>query len=74
MVIIKCTNQKCTAPNHEFDWDERESLESDGKIAKKGDPGAVSFVIECSYCGTKNKIWLVKVKYPDPTVKGFTNE
>jgi hypothetical protein len=45
-----------------FLWDERPHLEEEGKPAGKGDEGAVSFVVLCTSCGTKNKIWVTKVK------------
>jgi hypothetical protein len=70
MIIIKCINPKCFAPDGRFEWDERLSLESNGRVAKQGDPGARSFVIDCPYCGTHNKIWLVKM-IADPYVRGF---
>lgn len=62
MLKILCRNDECTAPNHIFQWDERPHLEEDGKLAKEGDKGAVPFVVNCTSCGTKNKIWVTKVK------------
>jgi hypothetical protein len=70
MIPIKCVNPKCLAPNGTFEWDEYSSLENDGRMAKQGDPGAKSFIVECSYCGTRNKIWLVKLR-EDPFERGF---
>ncbi len=74
MVIIKCINPKCPAPNGKFDWDEHPSLESDGRLAKQGDIGAKSFAVDCTYCGIRNKIWLIKIKPEDTIVKGFGND
>ena len=62
MLKILCINEKCTAPDRVFSWNERPHLEADGKLAKEGDEGAVSFVVPCKYCGTKNKIWVTKVR------------
>ncbi len=62
MILIKCTNPNCPAQNGKFEWDEHPSLESDGRVAKKGDPEANWFVAYCTYCGTGNKIFLVKIK------------
>jgi len=74
MVKIKCINPKCTAPNGCFEWDEHTSLEDDGRVAKQGDPGAKSFVVDCPYCGAANKIWLVKINPKDKIVKRFEHE
>jgi len=71
MVIIKCINPKCPAPDGKFDWDEHPSLESDGRVVKLNDPGAKSFVVDCTYCGTHNKIWLTKINPGDSITKGF---
>ena len=62
MVRIKCINSKCTAPDRIFLWNERPHLEADGKVAKEGDEGAVSFIVPCKYCGTKDKIWVTKLR------------
>jgi hypothetical protein len=62
MLKILCSNEKCTAPDRIFLWNERSHLEADGKLAKEGDEGAVSFVVPCKYCGTRNKIWVTKVR------------
>ena len=62
MLKILCCNEKCTAPDRIFLWNERPNLEVDGKLAKEGNEGAVSFVVPCKYCGTKNKIWVTKVR------------
>ena len=62
MLKILCCNEKCTAPDRIFSWNERPYLEAEGKLAKEGDEGAVSFVVPCKYCGTKNKIWVTKVR------------
>jgi hypothetical protein len=69
MIIIKCVNPKCSAPDGKFKWDEHPSLESDGKVAKQSDQGAASFVAECPCCGAENKIWLVKIKREDIIIK-----
>ena len=62
MLKIQCCNEKCPAPGRIFQWDERTNLLADGKLAKKGDEGAVSFVAKCTSCGTKNKIYVTKVQ------------
>ncbi len=56
MLKIQCFNEKCTAPGRIFQWNERPHLEADGRLAKEGDEGAVSFVELCPSCGTRNKI------------------
>ena len=67
MLKILCSNEKCTAPGRIFQWDERRNLLADGKLAKEGDEGAVSFVVQCTSCGTKNKIYVTKVRETDVT-------
>jgi hypothetical protein len=67
MLKIQCCNEKCTASGRLFLWDERPHLLADGKLAKKGDDGAVSFILQCSSCGTKNKIWVTKVRESEVT-------
>jgi hypothetical protein len=62
MLKILCCNEKCTAPGRIFQWDECSSLLADGKLAKKEDDGAVSFVERCPSCGTRNKFWVTKVQ------------
>jgi hypothetical protein len=62
MLKIQCCNEKCTASGRLFLWDEQPHLQSDGKLAKKGDDGAVSFVERCPSCGTKNKIYVTKLR------------
>jgi hypothetical protein len=62
MIRIKCTNTHCTAPDGVFSWDERAHVEGGGGLAEPGEEGAVSFVAECLYCGTENKVWLKRVK------------
>ena len=69
MLKIQCCNEKCTAPCRIFQWDERLHLQADGKLAKNGDDGAVSFVERCPYCGTKNKIYVTKVRETEVTRK-----
>lgn len=65
MLKILCYNEKCTAPDRIFTWNERTHLEAEGKLVKEGDEGAVSFVVLCKYCGTKNKICVTKVREED---------
>jgi len=62
MLKILCCNEKCTAPDRIFLWNECPHLEADGKLSKEGDEGAVSFVAACKYCGTRNKIWVTKLR------------
>ncbi len=69
MLKILCCNEKCTAPGRIFLWDERSHLLAEGKLAKKEDEGAVSFVERCPSCGTKNKIWVTKVRETEVTRK-----
>jgi len=69
MLKILCVNEKCTAPNRIFLWNERPYLEADGKLAEEGDEDAVSFVVPCKNCGTKNKIWVTKVREEDGIVR-----
>ena len=71
MLRIKCVNEKCAAPDRVFLWNERPHLEAEGKVAKEGDEGAVSFIVPCKYCGTKNKIWLTNVREQDVMTRGF---
>jgi hypothetical protein len=65
MLKILCCNAMCTAPERTFEWDEKDDLQAGGRLAEKGDEDAVSFVRTCPYCGTKNKIWVTKVKASD---------
>ncbi|MCX6678545.1 MAG: hypothetical protein NTU95_11480 [Methanothrix sp.] len=67
MLKIQCCNEKCTASDRIFQWDERLHLQADGKLAKKGDDGAVSFVERCPSCGTRNKFYVTKVQKKDVT-------
>ena len=62
MLKILCNNEKCTAQDRIFLWNERSYLEAEGKLAKEGDKDAVSFIVTCNSCGTKNKIWVTKVR------------
>jgi hypothetical protein len=57
MISIVCSNPECPAPNRKFLWDECPHLGAKGKLVKPGEPGAVSFVVECPY-GHPNKIWV----------------
>jgi len=70
MILIKCVNLECTASNRVFSWNERSHLEVEGKIAQEGENGAISFLVDCPYCGTENKIWLFKVKQVDSVTRG----
>lgn len=65
MLKIQCCNEKCTAPGRIFQWNERPHLIADGKLVEEGDEGAVSFVVLCPSCGTKNKIRVTKVREID---------
>jgi hypothetical protein len=67
MLKIQCFNEKCTAPCRIFPWDEQSHLQSDGKLSKKGDDGAVSFAERCPSCGTNNKFYVTKVQKKDVT-------
>jgi len=49
-------------PGSIFLWNERPYLEADGKLAKESDEGTVSFIVPCKYCGTRNKIWVTKLR------------
>ena len=62
MLKILCCNEKCTATDRIFSWNERSHLEAEGKVAKEGDEDAISFIVTCKYCGTKNKIWVTKLR------------
>lgn len=61
MLRIQCINPKCTAPERIFTWNERPHLQAEGRLAQEGDDGAVSFVVQCKHCGTKNKIYVTKL-------------
>jgi hypothetical protein len=61
MLRIKCYNPNCTAPDRIFTWNERPHLLAEGCLAQEGDDGAVSFVVQCKHCGTKNKVWVTKL-------------
>lgn len=63
MIRIKCINPKCTAPEGKFPWDD--GAHAKGGPAKPGEPGAISFLADCPYCGIENKVWLRKVKLED---------
>ena len=69
MLRILCINPNCTAPDRIFTWNERPHLQAEGKLAQEGDDDAVSFVVQCKYCGTKNKIYVTKLKTEDATRK-----
>jgi hypothetical protein len=68
MLRIKCINPKCTAPVGKFTLDD--SSHAEGGAAAPGDKGAISFLVDCPYCGTENKIWLFKVKQVDSVTRG----
>ncbi len=61
MLRIQCINPSCTAPNRIFTWNERPHLQTEGRLAQEEDDDAVSFVVQCKHCGTKNKIWVTKL-------------
>jgi hypothetical protein len=61
MLKIKCCNPDCSAPDGIFTWNERSHLLAEGRLAQEGDDGALSFVVQCKYCGTKNKIYVTKL-------------
>jgi hypothetical protein len=67
MLKIQCCNEKCTAPDRIFLWDEHQNLQANGKLSKKEDDGAVSFVERCPSCGTRNKFYVTKVQKKDVT-------
>lgn len=67
MLRIQCINPSCSAPNRIFPWNERPRLLAEGRLAQEGDEGAVSFVVQCKYCGAKNKIWVTKLLTKDAT-------
>ncbi|MDD2755894.1 MAG: hypothetical protein PHS80_10250 [Methanothrix sp.] len=67
MLRILCCNEKCTAPGRLFQWDDHKNLQAGGKLAKKGDDGAVSFVETCPFCGSRNKFYVTKVQKIDVT-------
>lgn len=64
MMLIKCVNTACTAPNGIFWWNP-----PIGYIeAQDGDLGAFYSVADCPYCKTKNKVLLKPDdRKPDPT-------
>lgn len=61
MLKIKCCNDKCPAPDRIFTWNERPHLLAEGRLAQECDDDAVSFVVQCKYCGAKNKIYVTKL-------------
>ena len=65
MLKIQCCNDKCPAPGRIFSWNERPHLLAEGRLAQEGDDGAVSFVVPCKSCGTKNKIYVIKLLTKD---------
>jgi hypothetical protein len=69
MLKIQCCNEKCPASGRIFQWNERPNLLADGKLVEEGNEGAVSFVVQCKYCGTKNKIYVTKVRETEATRK-----
>lgn len=69
MLKILCCNEKCTAPDHIFSWNERPYLEAKGKLAREEDDGAVSFIVPCNFCRTRNKIWVTKVRETDAILR-----
>ena len=71
MLRIKCINPNCTAPEGKFAWDERARVNGGSGVAQPGESGALSFIADCPYCGTENKIWLKKVKQNDSVTRGI---
>lgn len=61
MLKIQCCNEKCPAPDRMFLWNERPHLQAEGRLTEGGADGAVSFVVYCRHCGTRNKIWVTKL-------------
>ena len=55
-IRVKCINEKCTAPERIFEFDER-NLGTSGP-GSKNDPTSREFIIKCPFCGTMNSIWL----------------
>lgn len=62
MLRVKCINPNCTAPEGKFTWDERAHVNRYGGVAQPDEPEALSFLVDCPYCGIENKVWLKKVK------------
>lgn len=53
---IKCVNPDCTAPDHIFEFDER-NLGTHGAGSRE-DHDSREFIVKCPFCGTMNSIWL----------------
>jgi len=70
MVIIKCINPNCTAPNRKFEWDESQHVEAGGGIAQPHEAGAVRVIAVCKYCGTENAVWVRHAKKSDSLTRG----
>ena len=68
MIRVKCINPKCTAPQGKFNWDDR--AQAEGGPAKPGEIGAISFLVDCPFCGIENKVWLFKAKPKDAVTRG----
>lgn len=68
MIKILCCNEKCTAKDRKFEWDERPHLDEGGRLAAPGERG-ISFLVDCPVCGTPNKIRVVKLKKEDIVAK-----
>ncbi len=64
MVIIKCINPNCTAPNRKFEWDETPH----GGLAEPHAEGAKRVIAYCKSCGAENPVWVKKPK-PIPLVR-----
>jgi len=54
---IKCVNPNCTAPDHIFEFDER-NLGTHG-AGSPHDSNSREFIVKCPFCGTMNSIWLM---------------
>ena len=72
MIRVKCINPKCAAPQGKFAWDER--AQAEGGPAQPEETGAISFLVDCPFCGTENKVWLFKVKPKDAVTRGANGQ
>ena len=72
MVIIKCINPNCTAPNHKFEWDESKRVEEGGGIAQSYEEGAVRVVAYCPYCAAENPVWVKKLKQEHQVLRNLS--
>jgi hypothetical protein len=58
IMIIKCANPNCTSPTQSFDWDETPLVKKGIEIVVKETDSTETYVTECPYCRTPNKIFL----------------